>query len=233
MTEIWQRRRAKRGASPSDTSVTSTPTTLLTVPVPEARAVPVFPTTDDTTGSTTKVYEIPLPEEQDSSNLEEEITTLDRSRWKNPPIRMAGAVLVLVGASIMIATGVIFSRAGDKPTVSPFDANTTRTWVPTPPTAAVNPIDADTARTWVPANPNQLSSEPSEGLPTQEQSFPTQAPTPNLKSFESRKELRRAITEYIQGGGLSNLSVSLEYGQPIGRWDVSRVTDMSGLFADC
>lgn len=56
---------------------------------------------------------------------------------------------------------------------------------------------------------------------------------PSFERFTSRFQLRSAISDYIEGGGLLTLTSSQQYGYPIGAWDVSQVTDMSALFMDC
>jgi len=54
----------------------------------------------------------------------------------------------------------------------------------------------------------------------------TLAPTPTRKAFTSTEELYKAVDEYLETGQ----AVNLEYGHPIGNWDVRLIEDFTSVF---
>jgi surface protein len=86
--------------------------------------------------------------------------------------------------------------------------------------------------------PIAAPAEPPTNAPTNAPSVldavPTSSPmsqivTAGTKSFQSTDELYRAVDDYLLDGSQSSL-VSLEYGYPIGLWDVRQISNLSNVF---
>lgn len=52
----------------------------------------------------------------------------------------------------------------------------------------------------------------------------------SLQAILDRDELLEAVDAYLGSGSSPLANVSLQYGYPIGTWDVSQITDFSGVF---
>jgi Mycoplasma protein of unknown function, DUF285 len=52
----------------------------------------------------------------------------------------------------------------------------------------------------------------------------------SYKAIRTRDELLQAVDAYLGNGSSPYSAVALQYGYPIGTWDVSQVTDFSGVF---
>ena len=50
------------------------------------------------------------------------------------------------------------------------------------------------------------------------------------QSFTTKKELSTAVRGYCGNNRQAKIAVQSKYGVKIGDWDVSKVTDMSGVF---
>lgn len=48
--------------------------------------------------------------------------------------------------------------------------------------------------------------------------------------FETSVELRQAVDEYVRAKGSDSSGVAVQYGHPMGTWDVSRLFNFSGIF---
>jgi hypothetical protein len=51
------------------------------------------------------------------------------------------------------------------------------------------------------------------------------------KPFQSKQELKDAITKYCTFKAAAMEEIACTYGYPMDSWDVSQITDMSNLFA--
>jgi surface protein len=58
----------------------------------------------------------------------------------------------------------------------------------------------------------------------------TNSPTPTHKVFATTSELYTAVDEYLRGIGNRTSEVAIDYGYPIGVWDVSQITNFSNVF---
>lgn len=70
-------------------------------------------------------------------------------------------------------------------------------------------------------------------IPPTASPLPAVSPNDNNTAFEAilnHDELLHAVDVYLGSGSSPYSSVALQYGYPIGTWDVSRVTDFSVLF---